>query len=409
MAKEKNQRADIIIAGGGLAGLTLAAVLGHQGIKVFVIEPYAPKPLKDTALTGRTVALMQSSLNVLRAAGMRKFCDAHGTKMEVMRIIDDSLPGQRVLKSEFDAFDIGLPYFSMNLPNGRLRAALYEHVGMLKDVTIFNAALKDFTCAGVVKATLDDGRILQAPLIVGADGRGSLVRKIAGIKAKKTDYGQSAITCLINHSCSHNNTSTEFHRAGGPFALVPMQGNRSSVVWVEKTERANEIMAMPKDAFEQALQERTNNVLGGITLETPPECWPLCTIKASCLTAPRVALIAEAAHVMSPITAQGLNLSLRDVAALAECVVDAMRLGLDHGSKETLRQYEGRRSIDVGTRVFGVDTMNRIVSTERAPLKDLRRAGLKMVDKFSPLKMMAMHHGLAPSLDRGRIVRGEAL
>lgn len=409
MADKKHQRADVIISGGGIAGLTLAALLGGKDLDVHLIEPHPPATLKDTPVTGRTVALMQSSLQVLKAAGMESFCDQHGTKMEVMRIIDDSMTGQKTIKSEFDSFDIGLPYFSMNLPNGLLRAALYEKINTLKTVTTHNSALKNFTNNGKICGVLEDGTIINAPLIVGADGRKSTVREIAGITATKKDYGQSAITCVINHSCSHNNTSTEFHRSGGPFALVPMQGNQSSVVWVERTAKAEEFMKLPKSAFEQAIQERTNNILGAITLETSPECWPLCTIKANRMTAPHVALIAEAAHVMSPITAQGLNLSLRDVASLAETIVDAVRLGQNHGSKETLRQYESRRSLDVRTRVFGVNGMNQIVSTNSDALKDIRRAGLKIIDKNSLLKSIAMHHGLAPSLDKGRIIQGKAL
>lgn len=409
MADEKHQRADVIISGGGIAGLTLAALLGGKGLNIHLIEPHPPAPLKDTPVTGRTVALMQSSLQVLKAAGMEDFCEKHGTKMEVMRIIDDSIAGQKIIKSEFDSFDIGLPYFSMNLPNGLLRAALFEKIIALKTVTVHHSALTDFRIETNVTTILEDGTRLRAPLIVGADGRKSIVREIARIAASKKDYGQSAITCVINHSCSHNNTSTEFHRSGGPFALVPMQGNQSSVVWVERTAKAEEFMKLPKDAFEQAIQERTNDTLGTINLETSPECWPLCTIKAKSMTAPHVALIAEAAHVMSPITAQGLNLSLRDVATLAETIVDAMRLGQNHGSKETLRQYESRRSLDVRTRVIGVNGMNQIVSTNSNALKDLRRAGLKIIDKNSFLKTIAMHHGLAPSLDKGRIIQGNAL
>ncbi len=332
--------------------------------------------------------------------------------MEVMRIIDDSISGQDTITSEFDSFDIGQPYFSMNIPNSVLRARLYEDATALKNITIHEGcSLEDYDVqpSTHVQARLSDESTIETPLIIGADGRSSLVRKIAGIKINKKPYGQSAITCVINHSKSHNNTSTEFHRPGGPFALVPMSGNQSSVVWVEPTDKADALLEIPKDAFEQALQEATNDILGAITLETPPQSWPLCAITAKSLSAPRVALIAEAAHVMSPITAQGLNLSLRDVATLAETIMDAMRVGSDHGSDTTLRRYEGRRKFDINTRTFGVNGMNQIVSNDKVPIKDLRRTGLKIVDRFSPLKMFAMQHGLAPSLDQGRILRGEKL
>ena len=222
-------------------------------------------------------------------------------------------------------------------------------------------------------------------------------------------YDQSAITCLINHSRSHSNTSTEFHRENGPMALVPLPGNQSSVVWVEKTETAQDLIKLKKQDFEQTLQDKTQDILGGITLEVGPECWPLCSIQAESLTASRVALIAEAAHVMSPITAQGLNLSLRDVAALAESIVDAARLGLDIGSQSVLRTYEKRRRIDIETRVFGVDTMNHVVSTDILGLKRLRRAGLKSLDTLYPLKTLAMQVGLAPRIDQSRLAKGDSL
>ncbi len=410
MSKTQKYRAEILIVGGGAAGLTLALLLGRSGVKAHLIEPFPPKALKDTKISSRTVALMQSSLNILQAAGQKDFCEEHGTIMEVMRVIDDSMAGQEPVTSEFDAFDIGCPFFSMNIPNDILRAKLYEDAVAHENITIHNAKLEDYAVNDVnIIAQLENGEEIAAPLIVGADGRGSLVRRIAGIKAKKTEYGQSAITCIINHSRGHENASTEFHREGGPFALVPLKGNQSSVVWVEKTDKADEILKLPKDAFEARLQKETNDILGGVTLETNPQSWPLCAIKAKELTAPRVALIAEAAHVMSPITAQGLNLSLRDVAALAETLVDHLRVGGNIGSKAVLREYERRRGFDIDTRTFGVDALNRLVRNPRAPVKDFRRIGLKTLNKFSPLKMIAMQHGLAPTLDQGRLASGGQL
>jgi 2-octaprenyl-6-methoxyphenol hydroxylase len=406
MTNKKSHSADIIISGGGIAGLSLACILGEYGISVALIEPNPPSALKDTNSSGRTIALMQSSLNVLRAAGLSDFIDQYGTPMHTMRLMDDSIAGQPVIQSEFESAEIGLPYFGMNIPNSLLRATLFDRLQKIKSASIFFSALKTYTADTKITATLEDDTQISAPLIIGADGRHSLIRKIAGISTWKKDYGQSAITCIINHSRSHDNTSTEFHRAGGPFALVPMIGNQSSVVWVERTEQADAMMRLPRDAFEQALQERTNNILGGITLETPPESWPLCTIKAKSLIAPRVALMAEAAHVMSPITAQGLNLSLRDAATLAEIIVDAMRLGMDHGNQITLHKYEKRRSLDIATRVMGVNGMNQIVSTDFPALKDIRRNGLKLVERIQPLKIFAMNHGLAPSLDQDRILKG---
>ena len=172
---------------------------------------------------------------------------------------------------------------------------------------------------------------------------------------------------------------------------------------------ADELVALRKEEFTQALQNLSKDILGGITLETGPECWPLYSIKAKDLTAPRIVLIAEAAHVMSPITAQGLNLSLRDVATLAETIADAMRVGLDPGHAIILEKYLRRRRMDVNTRVFGVDSMNRIVSTDADFIKGLRRGALKAIDSIPAFKKLAMQTGLAPQLDLGRLAKGDAL
>lgn len=410
MSHTGKYRSDIIIVGGGVAGLTLAVLLGKIGVQVSLIEPRPPKPLSQTDISSRTVALMHGSLNILSAAGLKDFCEEHGTKMEIMRIIDDSMAGQPSITSEFDSFDVGLPYFSMNIPNDLLRAKLYEDIQNIDGITIHNSNLETFVQDKTrISVTLDNDTCIEASLLIGADGRESPVRKIAGIKSVKTTYNQHAVTCIINHSRGHDNSSTEFHREGGPFALVPMKGNQSSVVWVNPSEKAESLLKAPKDAFEDALQRASNDILGGITLETPPQSWPLCSIRAKSLTTPRVALVAEAAHVMSPITAQGLNLSLRDVASLAETIIDAARVGSDIGSESTLREYEGRRRFDINIRSFGVDALNRAVRETRAPVKDFRRLGLKAVSNFSPLKMLAMQHGLAPSIDEGRLIRGESL
>lgn len=405
------RQTDILIIGGGIAGLTLALLLARGGVETTLVEPYPPAPLKDTKPSGRTVALMDRSLHVIQATEVWDDIAHFACAMRCMRIIDDSMPERTSIQSEFESREIGLDQFGYNIPNATLRAALHEAAQNHKYITILcPAELADFqTSPHHVTATLADGSQIRSPLIVGVDGRKSLVRKIAGIHARKHDYKQSAITCLINHSRSHNNTSTEFHRPGGPLALVPLDGNRSAVVWVEPTARAEQIIALKKQDFVQKLQDLSKNILGGITLESAPECWPLISVSASRLTAPRTVIAAEAAHVISPITAQGLNLSLRDMAALAETILDAMRLGLDPGAPHILRKYERRRHMDTATRVLGVNALNSIVSTEVQALKGLRRLGLKAVDGIGALKGMAMRHGLAPKADEGRLSRGEKL
>ncbi|MFP4314567.1 MAG: FAD-dependent monooxygenase, partial [Alphaproteobacteria bacterium] len=341
MAKNKNFYADILISGAGTPGLCLSLLLSQLGLKIALIDPHKPQTLDDTPLNGRTVALMNSSLNVVKAAGLENPQDL-GNPLEIMRIFDDSITGKEPQITEFEAFDIALDQFGYNIPNDRLRAALYELAENNKNIHLLcPQKLYDYKIEkNKVKVRLEDESIVTADLIIGADGRHSLVRTIAGIEIKKHEYGRSALTFLINHSKSHNNTSTEFHYPAGPLALVPLQGNQSSVVWVEKSERAEELCRIKKQDLEAVFQDKTHDILGACNIEGGVQSWPLCQIKAQSLTAPHVALIAEAAHVMSPITAQGLNLSLRDVAALAEVISDHARNGIALYDHALLKTYE---------------------------------------------------------------------
>jgi 2-octaprenyl-6-methoxyphenol hydroxylase len=405
-------KTEALIIGGGIAGQTLAALLGGAGLDVCLVDSQ-PRPAKGKkgSAPGRTVALMNSSINVIQQTGIWKAIEPLSTPLRVMRIIDDSSPNIDPVTLSFSSREIEQDQFGFNIPNDELRAALSDYLEMLRHVTVFSpASLSTFHTDGQkVYAALEDGQTITANLIIGTDGRGSLTRSLAGIEVEEHDYGQIAMTCLIDHTRAHDFTSTEFHRPGGPFTVVPMPGNRCSVVWVEKTDDAQEFLSLKKQAFEKALQDRSRGMLGKITLASDPESWPLKLVKAKALTAPRVALAAEAAHVISPIGAQGLNLSLRDVAELAETLIDAARLGEDTGSLSVLNRYAARRRTDIATRVTGIDGLNRIVSNNLVFLRGLRRMGLKSLEAIPPLKNLAMHQGLAPGADQGRLLKGEPL
>ena len=404
-----NTQTDIIISGGGIAGLTLSLLLAKLELSVSVIEPHPPK--KSAKPNGRTIALMNSSLNILKnIEGVWDLIEDKSARMEMMRIIDISRPTEDAVRTEFPASDIGLEQFGYNIPNQLLRSILYDLAAQNEHITLHKSALIDFTVnESQTYVKLENGHELTAKLIVGADGRSSKVRELADIKSKRKTYDQAALTFVINHSHAHNNISTEFHKPHGPLAFVPLPGNQSSIVWVENLETAEELKNLSAVKLAERLEDKSNHLLGGITIETKPESWPLCTIKAKSLSVQRCALIAEAAHVMSPITAQGLNLSLRDVAALAESIADHARLGIDIGSGAVLKTYEKRRSTDVETRVFGVDKMNEIVSSQRKTIKELRRFGLKALDVLPAVKTLSMQVGLAPQMDIGRLAKGEPL
>ncbi|PZQ43675.1 MAG: hypothetical protein DI551_11710, partial [Micavibrio aeruginosavorus] len=261
-------KTDIVISGAGPAGLTLSALLGLAGFDVVLVDAEAPKPQAANApLSGRTAALLNGSVNVLKAAGVWDAVKDISTPLKIMKIVDDNHASAALRASvEFRAGDIGEPQFGYNIPNNDLRAALLARIGKIKAVThLAPAKLVDYTAdASGVAAVTEDGTQIQARLIIGTDGRQSIVRKAAGIDAKIHDYDQRAITCLIEHSKSHNFTSTEFRRAGGPFTFVPMPGNQSSIVWVEKTADAQKYLAMKRDEFEKALQDRTNGYVGNV-------------------------------------------------------------------------------------------------------------------------------------------------
>lgn len=403
----KDINTDIVISGAGPAGLTLAALLGSVGFDIVLIDAEKPAPPQDKP-SGRTAALLNSSLNVLKAAGVWDDLKDKSTPLKIMKIVDDN--GDNVAV-EFRATDVGQQQFGYNIPNSFLKSALLSRIGSIKNIRhLAPAKLQSYGVEnGKVVAQTEDGKTIRASLIVGTDGRNSIVRAVADIDAKKHDYGQMAMTCLIEHTKPHNFTSTEFHRPGGPFTFVPMPGNQSSIVWVEKTEDAKRYLSMKQGEFEQAVQDRTRGYLGTITLKSNPESWPLMLLSSETLIGPRAVLAAEAAHVLSPIGAQGLNLSLRDVASLAETITDAARLGEDIGSDTVLSRYETRRRADIKSHVIGIDGLNRAVANDMPLVKDLRRLGLKSLQKIPALKNLAMHQGLTPDMDKGRLVNGQSL
>lgn len=408
----KNLKTDIVIAGAGPAGMTLALILARAGLDVIVADPAKPPlPAAKTPASGRTAALLNGSLNVLHAAGAWPMTDDLATPLKIMRIVDDSRSSLEAASVSFDAKDIGQPAFGWNISNAVLRAALFDKAQAVPTIRLLNeTAIESYSIEGqTVQAATSNGGHITASLIAGTDGRNSIVRKIAGIDAKIHDYHQTGITCLIDHSKPHDFTSTEFHRDGGPFTIVPMPGLSSSVVWVEKSDDAKRFLSMKKNELEQAIQDRSKGIVGTISLKSNPESWPLMLLHADKITAPRAVIAAEAAHVMSPIGAQGLNLSLRDIASLAETIIDAARLGEDIGSANVLSRYERRRSLDLHTRVGGIDTLNRAVANDISFVKDLRRFGLKGLEKIPALRHLAMHQGLAPAMDEGRILAGRAV
>ncbi len=382
---------DVIISGGGIPGLTLAALLGHDGFSVTVLEPAAlPRPA-DVKPTGRTSALMEDSIDILEQAGIWSKVEKTATDLRILAIIDDTS------RTDFTAAEMGKPRFGANIQNALLQSHAAAVAQKIPGVTIIQAGLHSFVAEeNFVTAELSDGQILRAPLLIGADGRNSAVRRGAGIECRSHDYEQMAITALLTHTKPHNFTSTEFHLPGGPFTLVPMPGKTSSLVWVEHADAAEKLLRLKKKDFEQVLQDRSQGILGELSLQTNPEAWPLKLMSAKAFTGTRIALIAEAAHVLSPIGAQGLNLSLRDAFALYQQISTARSFGLDHGSAAVLAKFAKERGPDTAIRVAGTHSLNQMVATDHPVLTRLRRLGFQAVSNLAPLRSLVMDQGLNP-------------
>lgn len=393
---------DIIIAGGGVPGLCLAALLGRAGFSVALIDAEAPTPpLAKLKPDGRTVALMTPSISTLMQASVWPALQPYATPLDGLRIIDDSdypRGSDAMVEVNFKPTDIGANRFGWSVPIMAARAALCAQIKTLPNIThLTNMKVARWhNTPAHALVTLSNSKHISAALVIGADGRESVVRTQAGINATRKPYGQTALTCLVAHSLPHHNISTEFHRTGGPFTLVPAAGQTSAIVWVERTADTHALLTLKKEAFVKALSTRTRGLLGTITLLETPAPWPIETLHATQLTSARCALMAEAAHVLSPIGAQGMNLSLRDAQTLADLLIKGRSLGLKPDATSTLAAYEKTRSADMGLRLFAVDALNRAVMQSHPAWRGVRRLGLRLLQHPSPVRSFLMRQGLAP-------------
>lgn len=393
------EQTDILIAGGGVAGLAAAAAFGAAGFRTLCVDP-AP-PVTEAAAEGadlRTTAFLQPARDLLDAAGLWDRLAPHATPLQVMRIADAG--GDRAadpLIRDFDASDISDLPFGWNLPNWLLRREMVARLAELPTVefrpgTGFAAMVAREREALV---TLSDGRRIAARLVIAADGRNSAVRAAAGIDATTTRYGQKAVTFAVTHDAPHDNVSTEVHRAGGPFTLVPLPDHAgrpcSAVVWMETGPEALRLAALPQAEFEAEATERSAGLYGPLRLATRRMVWPIVSQIAERMSATRTALMAEAAHVVPPIGAQGLNMSLADLG----CLLDLARArpeGL--GDRAMLDAYHRRRWAEVRARVAGVDALNRASIAGSPLLHELRATGIRALHGAVPVRRGLMRLGL---------------
>lgn len=382
---DKAETYDVVIVGGGHVGLTLALALvqSAKGIRVALVDR---RPL-SVPRDARASAIAAGVRRVFEALGVWPAMVSASQPITAMRITDSGAGD--ISRPQFLAFDGDVApgeAFAHMVPNSVSAQALLDAVSGKVEV-IAPASFTRF-CAegGLGRLTLDDGRVLEAPLVVAADGGQSALRGMAGIDVIGHDYRQTGLVTTIAHELPHGGVAYEHFRPAGPFASLPLSGNRSSLVWTERSEDAPRYLGMDDQALAAEIEAVMGSSLGGVRLEEKLMGYPLRLQIARSFVAPRLALVGDAAHVVHPIAGQGLNLGLKDVAALAEVVIEAIRLGLDHGSDDVLARYQSWRRLDTAGMAAMTDRLNRLFSNDVAPVRALRDFGLGLVDRAGPVK-----------------------
>lgn len=407
VAEQHGHRAKVLVAGGGHAGLLFALALDRVGIGSTVIDAQPVDQVLAAPFAGRALALMYGSKRVFEALGLWRSLAAVAEPVWSVRVEDQSSGATMV----YDAHEVGDHPFGFGLENRALRRRLLERALDRPAIEIVAPArlVRLERAAERIVATLDDGRAYPAAVVIGADGRGSTVRKLAGLDGEHRRYPQTALTFAVRHSRPHEGRVREYLRPAGPLALLPIGPDLCSVTWIERAGVARYLLEGSESGLVMALRERIGDVLGTLEMIGEPAGHPLSSHQARRLTAPRIALVGDAAHGVHPIHAQGFNLAVRDVAALVEVLIEADRAGQDLGGAEALLRYQRWRSADARLIVGLTDGLNRLFSNDLGPARLVRRLGLSALDRVAPLKRLAMRRGMGLAGDLPKLARGEAL
>jgi 2-octaprenyl-6-methoxyphenol hydroxylase len=383
---------EVAIVGGGPAGLAAAIAVAETGARTALIARRAPYA------DNRTTALLGGSVDFLNGLGVWQRCADKAAALTTMRLVDDTGRLIRAPEVKFVCEEIGLDTFGYNTENRELVAALEARAGELTNLVRIDDEAETVT-PGDVQVTINTtrGETLAARLVVGADGRQSLCREAAGIAVKRRPLGQMALTFNISHSRPHRNISTEFHTPHGPCVFVPLPGDRSSIVWVNTPKAAEALMALDDAALSAAAEKQSHSILGRVTATPGRHLFPLGIEEPYELAKNRIVLVGEAAHVVPPIGAQGLNLGLRDASDLAEMVRDAGLQGQDIGAPDVIARFARMRRSDIRSRTFAIDMANRSLLSDLLPLQAIRAAGMHAMSAIGPLRRLAMREGLSPS------------
>jgi 2-octaprenyl-6-methoxyphenol hydroxylase len=383
---------DVVVIGGGPAGLAATVALAQSGAKTALIArrmPYADN---------RTTALLGDSVGFLQGLEVWSRCMDAAAPLQVMRLVDDSGRLIRAPEVRFSSDEIGLDQFGYNIENHALMAALEGRAAELEELVRFDDEADAISPEDkIVAIRTISGQSLEGRLVVGADGRQSLSRKAADIEVRRRELDQAALTFNISHARPHRNISTEFHTPQGPCVFVPLPGDRCSVVWVTAPKEAARLMALTDDEISEAAELRSHSIFGRIRVEAGRHLFPLAIEQPRRFAQRRIALVGEAAHVLPPIGAQGLNMGLRDAADIADLVREAVVSGDDPGAEQLLDRYHTARRADVASRTLAIDLANRSLLSDFLPVQSLRAAGLHLIGSIGPLRRIAMREGLAPS------------
>ncbi|MFI4973740.1 MAG: UbiH/UbiF/VisC/COQ6 family ubiquinone biosynthesis hydroxylase [Caulobacterales bacterium] len=411
--------ADVIIAGAGMTGATLGLALASAGLKPILIDPQPFDAQTAPTFDGRASAIAFSSFRQWRALGVGPSLEPHTQRIEQILVTDGRSAGAgagRALPAflRFDCEEIagrnaGEPLGYM-LENRRTRAGLAEAVQAAGLTVLAPAGVAQVGFGdAAAEVILADGRRLTAPLVVGCEGRASVVRRAAGIEVSGWDYGQTGVVATVELEHDHQGVAYEYFLPSGPFAILPLTGQRASLVWTESTRRGEALREARIEVFEAHLRRRFGDFLGKVAVSGPRFTYPLSLQLAQAFTAPRAALVGDAAHGVHPIAGQGLNLGLKDVAALAEVLVEAVRLGEDIGAASVLERYARWRRFDTMSNALVMDGFNRLFSTDNPMVRAVRDAGMAVVNRVGPARRFFMQEAGGAVGDLPKLLRGEAL
>lgn len=409
-----NTAPDIIVIGAALNGLAAALALGGSRVKrplnITMVDAKDPRGFASSSFDGRASAITASARRMFEALGIWEKVAHEAQAMAEIIVTDSVNPGdRRPVLLHFGADDMGGQPSAHMIENRHLYGAMLEEVLASSHITLtVGQTASHYTFGpGLAVVTLADGTALRAPLIVAADGRNSPAREAAGIKLIGWPYDQMGLVASVEHELPHHGRAEEHFTPSGPFAILPLPGNRSSLVWSERTGEAMRLAALDDDSFAAELRLRFGSHLGAVKMISGRHAYPLAMFIAESFAAERLALVGDAAHVLHPLAGLGFNLGLRDVAALADCVHDAAALGLDIGSTAVLDRYTQWRRFDTVATGAAMDGMNRLFANSNPLLTLLRRAGLLAVNRMGGLKSLFVKEASGASGTVPKLLRGE--